>query len=334
MSQAVTLLFGVHAHQPVGNFPEVIEDAHQRCYKPFLETLYDYPDFRFAVHFSGWLLDWLREKHPVNMNLLAEMVGRGQVELFSSGDTEPVLAAILHRDRLRSTSILMAKPSFSPTRRTCKLSSADGLAALLELSSYPLSHNFGDTLRRYYEHYHDKIGMAQSEHQGEGIASAHDILRFKHPVSPEDIVPDRLPRAIFLDQLDGSSLNDYTLTHRETLHFARPGIRKNYTVSASTVAVTWQFTGLADGSIPSGFGQPLELNAAAWLKLEDGVPGGCVTLQTSISARIHGRPQQTVSQSEAGFEKIMRAVELQFDWIIPAETCTLQLQLILEPSKP
>ena len=94
MTQTVTLLLGVHAHQPVGNFPEVIEDAHQRCYKPFIETLYAYPDFRFAAHFSGWLLDWLRERHPADMALLAEMVARGQVELFSSGDTEPVLAAI------------------------------------------------------------------------------------------------------------------------------------------------------------------------------------------------------------------------------------------------
>jgi alpha-amylase/alpha-mannosidase (GH57 family) len=100
MTHAVTLLLGVHAHQPVGNFPEVIEDAHLRCYKPFLETLYAYPDFRFAAHFSGWLLDWLRERYPADMDLLAEMVKRGQVELFSSGDTEPVLAAIPHRDRV------------------------------------------------------------------------------------------------------------------------------------------------------------------------------------------------------------------------------------------
>ena len=84
----------------MGNFPEVIEDAHLRCYKPFLETLHAYPEFRFAAHFSGWVLDWLRERYPADMALLAEMVKRGQVELFSSGDTEPVLAAIPHRDRV------------------------------------------------------------------------------------------------------------------------------------------------------------------------------------------------------------------------------------------
>jgi hypothetical protein len=87
----------------------------------------------------------------------------------------------------------------------------DGLAAAHELSSYRLNHNFGDTLRRYHEHYHDKIGKEATEHQGEGIASAHDVIRFKHPVSPEDIVPDTLPRAIFLDELDATPLNDYVL---------------------------------------------------------------------------------------------------------------------------
>jgi alpha-amylase len=77
----------------------VIEDAHQRCYKPFLETLNAYPDFRFAAHFSGWLLTGCA-RHPDDMEMLAGMVRRGQVEMFSSGDTEPVLAAIPHRDRV------------------------------------------------------------------------------------------------------------------------------------------------------------------------------------------------------------------------------------------
>ncbi len=100
MSQHVSLLFGLHAHQPVGNFPDVIIDAHLRCYKPFLDILYRYPDFRFAVHFSGWLLDYLLENFPEDMALLREMVARGQIELFGAGDTEPVLAVIPNRDRI------------------------------------------------------------------------------------------------------------------------------------------------------------------------------------------------------------------------------------------
>ena len=100
MSQSVSLLFGVHAHQPVGNFPGVLADAHLRCYRPFLQVLYRYPDFCFAMHISGWLLDYLIDHYPDDMTLLREMVTRGQVELFGAGDTEPVLAAIPNRDRI------------------------------------------------------------------------------------------------------------------------------------------------------------------------------------------------------------------------------------------
>ena len=103
------LLFGVHAHQPAGNFPEVLEQAHALSYRPFLETLYRFPDFRFAAHFSGPLLDYLLERYPRDMLLLREMVARGQVELFGGGDTEPVLAAIPHRDRVAQLAALAEK---------------------------------------------------------------------------------------------------------------------------------------------------------------------------------------------------------------------------------
>lgn len=112
MTSSVSFLFGVHAHQPIGNFPEVVIDAHERCYKPFLHTLYRYPEFRFAVHFSGWLLDFLFERYPHDMALLREMITRGQVELFGAGDSEPVLAAIPERDRigqLRTFSVKLKK---------------------------------------------------------------------------------------------------------------------------------------------------------------------------------------------------------------------------------
>ena len=109
MTQPVSLLLGVHAHQPVGNFSSVLEEAHARCYRPFLRTLHRYPQFRFAAHFSGWLLDWLMAHHPQDMALLKEMVARGQVELFGAGDCEPVLASIPQRDRIGQLNALTDK---------------------------------------------------------------------------------------------------------------------------------------------------------------------------------------------------------------------------------
>ncbi|MEQ1601998.1 MAG: alpha-amylase/4-alpha-glucanotransferase domain-containing protein [Methylophilaceae bacterium] len=100
MAKTVALLLGVHAHQPVGNFESVLDDAHARCYGPFLRVLHQYPDFHFAIHISGWLLDYMLENYPEDMHLLKNMVQRGQAELFGAGFTEPVLAAIPVRDRI------------------------------------------------------------------------------------------------------------------------------------------------------------------------------------------------------------------------------------------
>ena len=106
---SISLLFGVHAHQPVGNFPAVIDDAHVRCYGMFLRVMERYPQFRFSVHFSGWLLDVLFERFPDDLARLAAMTRRGQVEWFGSGDCEPVLAAIPHRDRVSQIDALSDK---------------------------------------------------------------------------------------------------------------------------------------------------------------------------------------------------------------------------------
>jgi len=100
LTKSVALLLGVHAHQPVGNFTHVLDDAHTRCYGPFLQVLYRYPEFRFAIHISGWLLDYMLQHYPQDMQLLKDMVKRGQAELFGAGYTEPVLAAIPSRDRV------------------------------------------------------------------------------------------------------------------------------------------------------------------------------------------------------------------------------------------
>lgn len=109
MSAKVTLLFGVHAHQPVGNFASVVDDAFQRCYRPFLRALYRYPEFLFSLHFSGWLFDYLAAHYPSDIKLVKQMVQRGQIELFGGGETEPVLAVIPSRDRIAQIHSLSKK---------------------------------------------------------------------------------------------------------------------------------------------------------------------------------------------------------------------------------
>jgi hypothetical protein len=662
VSRTVSLLLGVHAHQPVGNFPEVMEDAHQRCYKPFLETVFKYPDFRFALHSSGWLLEWLMTHHPDDMALLREMADRGQVEFFGAGDMEPVLAVIPYRDRMsqlaamsdRLEQYFLQRPQgawltervweatvvpaladsgiryvmvddyhflcagserdkltgyhtteedgrrldlfpisealryrlpFAPANEavayiesmadesggsaaiyfddiekfgiwpetynwvyergwlkdfiegvlaskviksthfhdyhretrskgvvylptvsysemgewtlpaaaakryaelvhaaqhegvlerdrpfirggiwknfltrypeanwahkrmlglSARLSSLpesllrqdlvellheaqandaywhglfggiylphlrralwhamiqlerrlDGLqsrpasssgdldldgidevfmsslalqaalrpdkdAAIIELSSYPLAQNFADTLKRYEEHYHEKAkagAAAAKEHDGEGIASAHDVVRFKHKIEPEDLVPDTRSRGLFVEtwtDYDAKLPVEYASSVVQggaVLCMGQAGetrVAKIYAVKDNRLSVALKAVGRGrlssrinlampccdgpagryvvngeDGKpmIPGGFGQSFAWDGLKEIALEDHYLGGAIHLTSSLPARIKVQPHMTVSQSEAGFEKIMQAVELTFTWEVEGPT--------------
>ena len=93
-------ILGIHAHQPVGNLPEVFAEAHRRSYVPFLEILSGFPQVPFALHISGVLFEWLEETHPEFLDRLAALVARDQVELLTGGYYEPILAAIPDADKL------------------------------------------------------------------------------------------------------------------------------------------------------------------------------------------------------------------------------------------
>ncbi len=663
-----TLLFGVHAHQPVGNFPTVLEQAHLRCYRPFLETLYRFPEFRFSVHFSGWLLDYLLDRYPADMELLKQMVARGQVEMFGAGWCEPVLAAIPNRDRVGQLTIMaeqlerhfgsrpqggwltervwessvvpalvqsgiryvtvddyhflctgkraaeldgyytteedgrtldvfpiseqlryrlpfspapdalaflerlagegqaaavyfddiekfgiwpetwewvyerrwleqfiagvLASPLIRtatygefhadartrgivylpatsyiemnewtlpapaartyaalvrehkdarriddtkaflrggiwrnflarypeanwmhkrmlalserlarvpPARRSASMTTClyraqandaywhglfgglylphlrravysnlveleaaldavapraayerldldcdgtdelfmrssqlqavtrnDGIAALHELDSYELAHNFGDTLRRSREQYYDKIERSESHVPGgSGIASPHDRVDFRHKVTSEDIVPDALPRALFCDQFiasDGKvhALCGYVLDAVDeggpSISF-RAGVaggvvRKRYELAGNRLTIAYAFEGLAggtfvtginvclpacdgfagryilaDGAIPCGFGQELALDGLTTITLDDRELGGALVLTASAPAALRAQPHFTVSQSEAGFEKVMQAATVTLSWPLTPERGVLMLAL-------
>ncbi|MFH1089964.1 MAG: alpha-amylase/4-alpha-glucanotransferase domain-containing protein [Pseudomonadota bacterium] len=96
----IDLVMTLHCHQPVGNFDEVFQKAHDQCYRPVLDIFEAHPRFKAGVHFSGPLLEWLEEHRPETLDLLASLVGRGQIEPLSGGFYEPLLASIPRRDVL------------------------------------------------------------------------------------------------------------------------------------------------------------------------------------------------------------------------------------------
>ena len=223
-------------------------------------------------------------------------------------------------------------------------------ASLIELSSYPLAQNFADSLKRYEEHYHAKAKAGDtSSHAGDGIASAHDVVRFKHEIKPEDLQPDKRSRGWFAEtwtDFDGKLPVEYSSTVVQggaVLCMGQAGegkdavrIAKIYSVQDNRVVVALKVVGkgrlstrlniampccdgpagryLVNGEIPGGFGQSFNWSELKQLTLEDHFLGAAIKLETNRPARIKAQPHFTVSQSEAGFEKIMQAVELTLTW--------------------
>jgi alpha-amylase len=96
----VHFIFGVHNHQPVGNFGQVFETLDKVSYHPFLQVLERHPRVKCAFHVTGPLLEWFEANRPETMKKLKALVGRGQVELFTGGMYEPILAVLPDRDKL------------------------------------------------------------------------------------------------------------------------------------------------------------------------------------------------------------------------------------------
>ncbi len=100
------LAFGIHNHQPVGNFEAVFEEAHQRAYVPFLRLLDRFPHIRTSLHQSGILWRWQEKAHPEYFELVGKLLDRGQIELLTGGFYEPILTAIPERDGLGQIGML------------------------------------------------------------------------------------------------------------------------------------------------------------------------------------------------------------------------------------
>ncbi|WP_331774192.1 alpha-amylase/4-alpha-glucanotransferase domain-containing protein [Sulfurospirillum sp. 1612] len=96
----VSLLFGVHLHQPVDNLGFAVDEAIEKCYRPFFETMLNYPEFKFSLHCSGWLLDQIRLHHPDIFQAMKTLTKKGTIEWISAGFYEPILSVIPSHDRV------------------------------------------------------------------------------------------------------------------------------------------------------------------------------------------------------------------------------------------
>jgi alpha-amylase len=96
----IYLGLAIHNHQPVGNYPFVFEQVYHDAYLPLIEALERHPGVRMSLHYSGCLLDWIRDNRPDFVPRVAALVGRGQVEVMTGGYYEPILPMIPDGDKL------------------------------------------------------------------------------------------------------------------------------------------------------------------------------------------------------------------------------------------
>src|SRR2546421_1363169 len=96
----VRFVFGVHFHQPVGNFDHVFEEHLRDVYLPLVERLTAQRFLPFALHISGPLLEWLEKHAAAYLDTIGRLAADGQVELLLAGFYEPVLASLTPADRL------------------------------------------------------------------------------------------------------------------------------------------------------------------------------------------------------------------------------------------
>jgi hypothetical protein len=96
---SLRLIFGVHNHQPVGNFDHVIAEVFALAYQPFLERLEANRHVRLCMHHTGPLWEWLARHRPEYLSRLAALVQAGRVEILGGAFYESILPMIPEADR-------------------------------------------------------------------------------------------------------------------------------------------------------------------------------------------------------------------------------------------
>src|SRR5262245_39009907 len=93
-----SFIFCVHAHQPVGNFEHVFEQAVDRCYGPFIDVLEGHPGVPAALHLSRSPTDLLEANRPDFIEKLRKLSRSHEIEFLGGAYYEPIYGLIPRRD--------------------------------------------------------------------------------------------------------------------------------------------------------------------------------------------------------------------------------------------
>jgi 4-alpha-glucanotransferase len=96
----IRFAFGLHLHQPVGNFDHVFAQHVDDVYRPLLDALADREFLPVVLHLSGPLIEWLESHEPAYLDRLGQLAADGRIEVLLAGFYEPVLASLPREDRV------------------------------------------------------------------------------------------------------------------------------------------------------------------------------------------------------------------------------------------
>ena len=100
MKPPLRFVFGLHLHQPVGNFDHVMADHVRDVYRPIIERASAAGFFPLTLHVSGPLLEWLEQHDVAWLDMIGRLAADNKIELLLAGFDEPILASLPKPDRL------------------------------------------------------------------------------------------------------------------------------------------------------------------------------------------------------------------------------------------
>ncbi len=100
MTEPLRFVFGLHLHQPVGNFDHVMADHVRDVYRPIIERATGAGFFPLTLHVSGPLFEWLEDHDVPWLDMIGRLATDAKLELLLAGFDEPILASLPRPDRL------------------------------------------------------------------------------------------------------------------------------------------------------------------------------------------------------------------------------------------
>jgi len=100
LTSPLRFVFGLHLHQPVGNFDHVVADHVRDVYRPIIERTTAAGFFPLTLHVSGPLFEWLEQHDTAWLDMIGRLAADRRLELLLAGFDEPILASLPRPDRL------------------------------------------------------------------------------------------------------------------------------------------------------------------------------------------------------------------------------------------